>query len=145
MKTVFKTDDGELFETEYEAKFHEAWAKRVRKDKLERNLVWWLANKSRLKSGILRRDVERLNAAWNELQKLLPKTAYKKYSRETFAKLNNAFYTFENISIKYELDRQTLSKAKEIIPRLQAAIKIADNPLAYISKDLLDEPPHVNG
>lgn len=145
MKMVFKTNDGELFDTEHEAKFHEAWVAAHRKDMLERNLVWWLSNKSRLKSGILRRDVERLNAAWKELQKLLPKTAYKKYNRETFAKLNNAFYTFENISIKYDLDLHILREAKELIPRLQAAIKIADNPLAYIPEDLLADPAHVNG
>lgn len=146
MTTVYKTVDGEFFYSEAEANKHEAWLATQRHDRVKNNLDRYLSNKSRLKSGILKRDLKKLAGAWERWLKVAPKTPYKtNATTKDFTKIQEALIDLEEASLKYSMDLKKLAKAKEMIPRLVAAKKLGKNPEAYYSEDLLVIPTGVTG
>ena len=120
MKTVYITDDGMSFDDISEAAKHEALIKESAVERLKKNLATHLSNKSKLKSGYLRRDMEELNKAWGEWQKAISacKGRFDFQSSDKFKALYDALYQLETAAIKYHCDIRKLKEARRDIPQI---------------------------
>lgn len=153
LRTVYITDDGKSFDDINEASKHEALIKKGSIERLKDNLATHLSNKSKLKAGYLRRDMEKLNKAWEEWQKAISacKGRFDFYSSDKCKAIYDALYQLESAAIKYHSDIKKLKEARRDIPQISkilngvAAIQERGAPISMdmLPKELLNEVKEV--
>ena len=153
IKTVHITSDGKEFSDLHEAEKHAEYLELSKKasETINSNLAQFLANKSKLKAGTLKRDSEELERAWEKWVKTIPKTKNETIRQakleqneplskkaSMFEKIYDALYALEKAACKYSVHQKQLQKAREYIPKLNAAIKGGPD---FMSKDLIMVTP----
>lgn len=141
MKTIYRADDGQEFDTLEECVKHEALVKTGNEKRARQNLQVYLANKSRLKAGILRRDTERLNQSWKEWQDVMArcKDKLRFHDSKLCQAIYDALFHLERDSGKYWLDQMYLSEATMMIKRLNDTIRKIDEAKKNGTEYKLDE------
>ena len=120
MKTVYITKDGRSFDDISEAAKHEALIKEGAVERLKNNLATHLSNKSKLKSGYLRHDMEELNKAWGEWQKAISacKGRFDFHSSDKCKAIYDALYHLETAAIRYHCNIIKLKEARRDVPQI---------------------------
>ena len=150
IKTVYITSDGREFSDLYEAGKHAEYLELSKKasETINNNLAQFLANKSKLKAGVLKRDVEKLEKAWERWAKAIPKSKNSITQLNSlgdgkdgiFKEIYDALYELETATCRYVTHQNLLNKAREYIPKLNAAIKGGPD---FMSKDLIMVTPGI--
>ena len=125
MKIVYKTDDGQEFDSVEKALSHENYLKESSKNKIKKNLSIYLANKSKLKArrGRLWRDDHDLMDMWELFQKSLPKSRFQFGDLNFTKEFLQVCQQLEQAAIQHRLDHAKLKEANEMIPKINAALK----------------------
>ena len=120
MRTVYITNDGRSFDDINDAAKHEALIKEGGIERLKNNLATHLSNKSKLKAGHLRRDMERLDAAWEEWRKAISacKNRFDFHSSEKCKAIYDALFHLETAATRYHCDIKKLKDARRDIPQI---------------------------
>lgn len=123
METIYRTADGHEFHDIEEAYKHESALSDDDTQRIKDNLAIHLANKSKIKASFLKQDEKELNAAWKRWLNTLPKSRYE--LTERWAKeIYDALYRLDMACGKYRNHMNILKLAREMIPRLNQAIKL---------------------
>lgn len=150
IKEVYVTSDGKEFTDYKKAREHAKFIELSQKapDVIKCNLDEFLANKSKLKAGVFKRDAARLEKAWNRWQKAIPKSknAVNKLvagrasstSENIFQEIYDALYELEKTVCQCASHQIQFNMAKEYIPKLNAALKGGPG---FYSKDLIMAAP----
>lgn len=133
MEIIYKTIDGRQFSSQEEAQAHENGLDSVKEQKLRDNLAIYLANKSRLKATIL----PMLEKQFCELRAQLPNAESRLLKNVFDGDFRAIYYDLIHVNRRLKFLRGQLRRAKEMIPRINAALKAGKE---FWSDELFDTP-----
>ena len=136
METIYRTADGREFHDLDEASRHESAITDDEAQRIKDNLAIHLSNKSKIKAGFLKQDEKELNAAWKRWLNVLPKSKYELTDRGA-KDIYDALYRLNMTCGKYRNHINILKLARQMIPRLNQAIKLGKE---YYDDEILIPP-----
>ncbi len=129
MKHIYRADDGQEFDTLDECVKHERLIKVGNEKRARANLEIYLANKSKLKAGILRRDREKLDKSWKEWRELMGRcnSRFAFHDNKLCQAIYDALFHLESDANRFWLDSRYYEEARDMVKKLNNAIHELDN------------------